>query len=300
MLAAAVAELDADDDETGGGELVAPATVRGTGGLQHHHPAAVEVQHARQRTGAARRAMQVDRDVVAVEALDDLHRALHAGDVGQPADGGAEQGLEALLGSRHVLQQVVQRSDSASTGAGAARSASPNGSIAAIMRGSARGSSRKVIPGDPSRPGSTGELVASIVFPFVVERPRADSSPGPEGGSCRPAGDLPSRGRCRPSLARRSPRVRPWTTTPSSRPSSSHRPRTWCPPRSSMRPRLAACAMRSSRSPCTASGHGRRTSGWLRSAWTSSAPTCGAARPPSGSRTPASSSRRSACSSRRC
>ena len=45
----------------------------------------------------------------------------------------------------------------ASTGAGSGGSASPNGSIAAIIRGSARGSSRSVIAGEPSRPGSTGE-----------------------------------------------------------------------------------------------------------------------------------------------
>ncbi len=45
----------------------------------------------------------------------------------------------------------------ASTGAGAGGSANPNGSIAAIIRGSARGSSRSVIAGEPSRPGSTGE-----------------------------------------------------------------------------------------------------------------------------------------------
>ena len=68
--------------------------------------------------------------------------------------------------------------DDASTGAGAARSPSPNGSIAAIILGSARGSSRRDMSGEPRRPGSTGEL---MVIPLARclrdSRPRDGGAP---------------------------------------------------------------------------------------------------------------------------
>jgi hypothetical protein len=48
VLAATVAELDADDDEAARSEVVTPAVVAGPGRLEQHHAAAVDVQHAGQ------------------------------------------------------------------------------------------------------------------------------------------------------------------------------------------------------------------------------------------------------------
>jgi hypothetical protein len=53
--------------------------------------------------------VDVQRDVVPVDAADDLDRALDARHRRHAGDDGAEQGLEALLGGGHVLEQVLDR-----------------------------------------------------------------------------------------------------------------------------------------------------------------------------------------------
>ena len=55
-LAAAVAELDTDHDQARRGQLVPEAAVRRAGCFEHHHAAAVQVEHAGQRAGGRRRA----------------------------------------------------------------------------------------------------------------------------------------------------------------------------------------------------------------------------------------------------
>ena len=109
VLATAVAELDADHDEARRRELVAQTAVRRAGGLEHHHAAAVQVQHAGQRVGMIGRTVDVERDVVAVEPPDDLDAAFDALDVWHATHERVEQPLEALLGRRHAFEEVLER-----------------------------------------------------------------------------------------------------------------------------------------------------------------------------------------------
>ena len=109
VLAAPVAELHADDDEARGRQLVAPVAVGRARRFEQHHAAAVQVQHARQVVALPGRSMDEDGDIVAVEALDHLDRPFDALDRGHLGRQGAEEGLEALLGHGHVLEEVVDR-----------------------------------------------------------------------------------------------------------------------------------------------------------------------------------------------
>ena len=109
VLAAGVAELDADNDHAGRSQVVAPAAVGGAGGLEHGHPAAVEMEHTGQVGLHARRAVHEHGHIVAIDTGDDLDAALDTGHRRQAGDETGEQSLEALLGLGDVGQQLVER-----------------------------------------------------------------------------------------------------------------------------------------------------------------------------------------------
>ena len=79
QTATAVAELDPDHHEAGGRELVTPSPVARVGRSQQHHAAAVGVHDAGQRSVTLGGLMDVQRDLVAVDARDRLRPRGHAG-----------------------------------------------------------------------------------------------------------------------------------------------------------------------------------------------------------------------------
>jgi len=164
MLAAGVAELDADDHESGRGELVAPTLVVARGRFEEDHPATVGVQDAGQRPGGLLRPGDVQGDVVAVDAGDDLDRAGNPGhrlDTGEERVADRAEALLALVGvGMELIERIVdgerERLD---------RTADAERGERAIIRGSALGSSANVMFGLPKRPGRIGAARSLMLEP---------------------------------------------------------------------------------------------------------------------------------------
>ena len=109
VLAATVAEFDTDDHQAGRGQVVAPVCVRGSRGLEHDHPTAVDVQQARQWPRDLAWAVHEQGDVVAVDASDHFDLRGHALDRGPAHRQRPEQLLETELGHREKLEELVER-----------------------------------------------------------------------------------------------------------------------------------------------------------------------------------------------
>ncbi len=109
VRASRVAELDADHDHAGGGEMVAPQRVVRVAGLQDRHAAAVGVHDARQRPVCVVGCVDVERDVVAVDAGDRLGARAHAGDRFRAVGHDTAECVEAGLGFDPVGEQFVHR-----------------------------------------------------------------------------------------------------------------------------------------------------------------------------------------------
>ncbi len=106
-LAATVSELDADDDETGRCQFVAPADIAGIGCLENHHATTVGVDDARPWFGDIGRAVDVEADVVAVDPSDDLGATLDVGDLGRIGSQHGAQCTEPFFGQVGVFQERI-------------------------------------------------------------------------------------------------------------------------------------------------------------------------------------------------
>ena len=91
VLAAAVAELDADDDQPAAASSSRQRPYAAPAASSSTMPPPCRCSTPGSRTLDAGRPVEVERDVVAVEALDDLDAPFDAGDRRHAGDDGGEQ-----------------------------------------------------------------------------------------------------------------------------------------------------------------------------------------------------------------
>ena len=104
-----VAELDADDDHAGRREVVAPADVVRIGRLEDGHATTMGVHDARHRSVDRVGSVDVEIDVVAIDALDHLGVRRDAGNRGGLGNDHRTECVEADLGLDAVREQLIDR-----------------------------------------------------------------------------------------------------------------------------------------------------------------------------------------------